>query len=430
MIRKETLKTIIADSQSRAFPVTWKRSLDIPTSVDKIISLTGARRSGKTYLLYHQMDKLLRQGIPRERIVYINFEDERIPFSADELDLILQSYRELHPSVDLSECYFFFDEIQEAPLWEKFVARIYESISKHIYLTGSNSTLLSREIATSLRGRTLNYEVYPLSFRELLSIFYPSLKQAKSADQAKIRALFQKFIYHGGFPEIVQQEEALRVKILQEYFNVMMLRDLIERYQISQTAALKYFCKRLISSSAGDFSVYKVYLELKSQGYKVSKDTLYEFQVYAEAIYLNRLLDKFDESFVKAELSRKKTYVIDQGLGTAMDFKFAQDRGRLLENTVGLELIKYGKYLAYAIQDSAECDFVVKDKNQIMEAIQVAVHLDDQRTRNREVKGLVNTCKRYHLDRGTILCMDHEEEFAVEGIAIQVLPAWRYVLNL
>ena len=129
----------------------------------------------------------------------------------------------------------FFDEIQEAPLWEKFVARIYESISKHIYLTGSNSTLLSREIATSLRGRTLNFEVYPLSFRELLNIFYPSLKQATSADQAKIRALFQKFIYHGGFPEIINQEEDFRVKILQEYFNVMMLRDLIERYQISQT---------------------------------------------------------------------------------------------------------------------------------------------------------------------------------------------------
>jgi hypothetical protein len=430
MIRKETLKTIIADSQARAFPVTWKRSLDIPTSVDKIVSLTGARRSGKTYMLYHQMEKLFHQGVPRERIVYINFEDERIPFSADELDLILQAYRELHPSLDLSGCYFFFDEIQEAPSWERFVARIYESISKHIYLTGSNSTLLSREIATSLRGRTLNYEVYPLSFRELLKIFHPSLGQATSVDQAKIRTLFKKFIHHGGFPEIIHQDEDLRIKILQEYFNVMILRDLIERYHIPQTPALKYFCKRLISSSAGDFSVHKVYLELKSQGYKVSKNTLYEFQEYAESIYLNRLLDKFDESFIKAELSRKKTYVIDQGLGTAMDFKFAQDQGRLLENTVCLELIKHGKDIAYTIQDQTECDFVVKEKSQISEAIQVAVHLEDQRKRNREIKGLVNTCKRYHLERGTILCMDHEEEFAVEGISIQVLSAWRYLLNL
>ncbi len=430
MIRKETVKTLIADNQARVFPVTWKRSLDIPPSVDKIISLTGARRSGKTYMLYHQMDSLIRQGISREQIVYINFEDERIPFSADELDLILQSYRELHPSMNLSECYFFFDEIQEAPSWEKFVARMFESISKHIYITGSNSTLLSREIASSLRGRTLNYEVYPLSFRELMSIFYPSLHQVTSADQAKIRSLFQSFIHHGGFPEIIHQGEDLRIKILQEYFNVMMLRDLIERYHIPQTAALKYFCKRLISSSAGDFSVHKVFLELKSQGYKVSKNTLYEFQMYTESIYLNRLLDKFDESLIKAELSRKKTYVIDQGLGTAMDFKFAQDQGRLLENTVCLELIKHGKDIAYAIQDQAECDFVVKEDSQISEAIQVAVHLEDQQTRNREIKGLVNTCKRYHLDRGTILCMDHEEEFAVEGISIQVVPAWRYLLNL
>jgi hypothetical protein len=430
MIRKDLVKTIIADNQARALPLIWKRSLDIPTSVDKIVSLTGARRSGKTYLLYHQMDKLLHQGIPRQQIVYINFEDERIPFRSDELDLILQSYRELYPSIDLSECYFFFDEIQEAPLWEKFVARIYESLSKHIYITGSNSTLLSREIASSLRGRTLNYEVYPLSFRELLNICYPSIHQVTSADQGKIQALFQSYIHHGGFPEIIKQNEDLRIKILQEYFNVMILRDLIERYQIPQTAALKYFCKRLISSSACDFSVHKVFLELKSQGYKVSKNTLYEFQSYTESIYLNRLLDKFDESFIKAEFSRKKTYVIDQGLGTAMDFKFAQDLGRLLENTVCIELIKHGKDMAYSIQDQTECDFVVKEKSQIIEAIQVTVHLEDQQTRNREIKGLINTCKRYHLDRGTILCMDQEEEFSMEGVFIQVISAWRYLSNL
>jgi len=430
MIRKDLVKTILADNQTRALPMIWKRSLAIPTAVDKIVSLTGVRRSGKTYMLYSQMDKLLQQGIAREQIIHINFEDERISFRAEELDLILQAHRELHPSIDVSECYFFFDEIQEVPLWERFIVRLYESLCKHVYITGSNSTLLSREIASSLRGRTLNYEVYPLSFRELVNILYPSINQITSVEQGKIQALFQSYIHHGGFPEIIKHNEDLRIKVLQEYFNVMILRDLIERYQIPQTAALKYFCKRLIASSACDFSVHKVFLELKSQGYKVSKNTLYEFQSFTESIYLNRLLDKFDESIIKSEFSRKKTYVVDQGLGSAMDFKLYQDLGRLLENTVCLELIKHGKDIAYSIQDLTECDFVVKKNSQIIEAIQVTVHLEDQQTRNREIKGLISTCKRYHLSQGIILCMDHDEEFSMEGIFIRVISAWRYLLNL
>ncbi|HXK52356.1 MAG TPA: AAA family ATPase, partial [Caldisericia bacterium] len=263
MIRKELIKTILTDNQARALPMRWNRSLEIPTGLDKIVSLTGARRSGKTYMLYNQIEKLLQQGVPKEHIVFINFEDERIPFRCDELDIILQSYRELFPGVDVSQCYFFFDEIQEAPQWEKFVARIYETISKHIYITGSNATLLSREIASSLRGRTLNFEVYPLSFHEYRAIHHPSININTSSGQGKMQSLFQSFIHQGGFPEIIGKDENIRIKILQEYFNVMVLRDLIQRYDISQTAALRYFCKRVISSSACDFSVHKVYLELK-----------------------------------------------------------------------------------------------------------------------------------------------------------------------
>jgi len=381
-------------------------------------------------MLYNQIEKLLQQGVPKEHIVFINFEDERIPFHSDELDIILQSYRELFPEVDVAQCYFFFDEIQEAPQWEKFVTRIYETISKHIYITGSNATLLSREIASSLRGRTLNFEVYPLSFNEYRAIHDPSININTSSGQGKMQSLFQSFLHQGGFPEIIHKDGNIRIKILQEYFNVMVFRDLIQRYEISQTAALKYFCKRVISSSACDFSVHKVYLELKSQGYKIGKNTLYDFQSHTESIFLNRYLDRFDESVIKTELSRKKTYMIDQGLGAALDFKLSQDIGRLLENLVYLELIKHGKSIAYSIQDQTECDFVIKGNDTIQEAIQVAVHLDDPSTRNREIRGLINTCKRYHLDKGTILCMDRDEEFIENGISIQVVSAWRYLMNL
>jgi uncharacterized protein len=427
MEKKDLLKTIITDNQTRSLPEIWKRTLELPQDTNKIITLVGVRRSGKTYHLFNQIKKLLQQGIPPESILYFNFEDERIDATTDILDLILQCFQELNPNTDLPRCYFFFDEIQTIPNWEKFITRTYETITKKIYITGSNATLLSQEIASALRGRTISYEVFPFSFRELVWHTYPSINPKSSFGKAKLVTLFQQFLHQGGFPELLGLDDAIRIKVLQEYFNVMVLRDLIERYSISQTTILKYFCKRIVSNSANEFSVNKIFNELKSQGYKIGKNVLYDYQSFAEAIYLNRLVPKFDESIIKSELSRKKTYVIDQGLGSALDFKLSQDLGRLLETTVGLELIKQGKDISYS-HNGTECDFIIKNNKQVIGAIQVALHLEDETTKNREIRGLVNACKRHHLKKGTIICLEHTEEFVADGILIQVHPAWSYFL--
>ncbi|MBI2314829.1 ATP-binding protein [Candidatus Daviesbacteria bacterium] len=425
MTGKDLLKTIITDSQSRATPKIWERTLKIPSDSGKILTLSGVRRSGKTYHLFNLISQLKTKGISNERILYINFEDERLQLSSKELDLILQAYQELYPQLDLANCYFFFDEIQEAEGWQKFVARIYSSISQHVFITGSNAKLLSKEIATALRGRNLTFEVYPLSFGEFIDVVSPKLNPYSSADKAKLVNLFGRFMRQGGFPELVKQEEGLRDKILQEYFNVMVFRDLIERYQISQTTILKYFCKRIIGTSAGEFSVNKIYNELKSQGYQVSKDTLYSYQGYAEAIYLNRFISKYSYSVVKTESSQKKTYVIDQGLGAALDYKFSQDKGRLLETTVALELLKQGQQINYQ-QNGGECDFVVIGKDKVVKAIQVSLDFTDTQTKEREIKGLVIACQKFNLKKGVIISLNHEEEFKVDGIQVAVIPAWQY----
>jgi len=428
MTDKVQLKTIITDNQERLLPEVWKRSLEIPLESGKIITLSGVRRSGKTYHLFNLMNQLKNQEIEAKQILYINFEDERLHLSVDELDLILQAYQELYPALKLSSCYFFFDEIQEIEGWEKFIARIYASISRHVFITGSNAKLLSREIATALRGRTLTYEIYPLSFAEFVAVISPGLNPHSSTDKAKLINLFDQFLYQGGFPEIIKQENELKEKVLQEYFNVMVFRDLIERYQISQATILKYFCKRVVSASGGEFSVNKIYNELKSQGYQVSKDTLYDYQGYVDAIYLNRFITKYSHSVVKAESSLKKTYVIDQGLGVALDYKLAQDKGRLLETTVALELLKQGKQIAYQ-QNGSECDFVTLEKGMVTSAMQVAAQLSDPKTREREIKGLVQTCQKFNLLEGVILTFDHTEQFEQVGIQIQILPAWQYFLK-
>lgn len=427
MDKKDLLKTIILDGQSRILPKVWPRSLSIPLDSKKIVTLTGVRRSGKTFHLFEIINQLQAQGVSRERILYLNFEDERLNIDGSEMDLILQAYQELYPDLNMSDCYFFFDEIQEVNGWEKFIDRLYSSISSRVFVTGSNSKLLSREIATALRGRTITFEVYPLSFSEFVNVLSPGLSPHKSSDKAHLISLFKRFLHEGGFPEIITQPQDIKDKILQEYFNVMLLRDLVERYNVSQVAVLKYFCKRVIGASAGEFSVNKIYNELKSQGYGISKDRLYSYRENVESIYMGRFVAKYSESVVRSDGSHKKVYAIDQGMGAALDFKLGEDEGRLLETTVALELLKQGKQISY-YQDGVECDFVVIDKGRVTEAIQVTVGLYDPATRTREVRGLVQCCKRLNLTGGTMITLDTTETIDVENLSIRVLPAWKYFL--
>ena len=196
-----------------------------------------------------------------------------------------------------------------------------------------------------------------------------------------------------------------------------------------QVFIIKHFCKRVVAGSAGEFSVNKIYNEFKSQGYKISKDSLYDYQDYVDNIYLARFIPKYAHSVVKSQMSQKKSYVIDQGLGVALDFTLAQDTGRLLETVVALELIKAEKQIAY-YSNGSECDFVVVEKDQVTQAIQVTQELGDQETKKREIAGLVNACKKFNLSTGSILTLDTDEELVVDGVEIKIIPAWKYLWNL
>ena len=248
MKKKQLLKQIIRDFHlSENFDVK-PRNIQPPIDTKKIITLIGVRRCGKTSIFYHMINQLIEK-IEKTKILFLNFEDERFELNSDELDLILQAYMELYPSYKLSECYFFFDEIQNIPNWEKFIRRMYDTISKNIFITGSNSKLLSSEIATSLRGRTLNFEIFPLSFKEYLSFKDIEVDFYSSKSLAFIKNAQESFLKNGSFPEILFLEEIYANKTLQEYFNVLLYKDLAERYNITNTVALKFFLKRIISST-------------------------------------------------------------------------------------------------------------------------------------------------------------------------------------
>lgn len=426
MKKKEQLKQIIRDFHlSTDFDVK-PRTLQPPFFTNKIITLIGVRRCGKSSILYHMINELCKR-VDKTKILFLNFEDERLELNSDELDLILQSYMELYPEQNLSECYLFFDEIQNVANWEKFIRRVYDTVTKNIFITGSNSKLLSSEIATSLRGRTLSFEVFPLSFKEYLSFKGIEIDLYSSRSLAHIKNAQGAFLKNGSFPETLFLDEIYATKILQEYFNVLLYKDLAQRYNITNTVALKFFLKRVIATATKQISINKIYNELKSSGIKIGKNTLYDFLDYVQNIYLALTLQKYDTSLVNKELGEKKIYSIDIGLNNAIEFRFSDNIGKALENAVFLELKRNNNEIYYYKSAKSECDFVISTKGKITHALQVTYDMSDVDTKEREIKGLLEACQNFDLRVATIVTYDSEDEFEIEGIRINLIPFYKWV---
>lgn len=424
---KNVLKTIIADFHSQRLRHVLPRNMILPVNTGIIISLIGVRRSGKTYLLYDTIKRLISAGIQKRNIVYINFEDERLSLEKYSLDLILQAYLELYPEKDLAECYFFFDEIQNVDGWEKFVRRIYDTISRNIFITGSNATLLSTEIATELRGRSVSYTLYPLSFSEYLDFNKAEKEYSATIQRVKLAGHFRMFMLYGGFPELIDLDDTLKIKKLQDNFNTIIYRDLVERYDISNSLVLKFFLKRILSQATKPFSVNRIWKDLRSMGYRIGNNTLYEYADHIQASFASLMINRFDYSGIRQALSEKKAYAIDNGILTAVDWSFSENHGKLLENLVALELLKSGKDVMY-FSDTRECDFIIAEKLS-WSAIQVCYSLKESDTYERETDGLVNACKYLKLKSGTILTYEEESEIKKDDITIEALPAYKYVLE-
>ncbi len=385
----EALKFIIAEYQELRPKNLIVRQTDIRVDLNKIITIVGPRRSGKTYILYQLINQLLNKGMQKHKILFLNFEDERL--EGVEADQILWAYREMYPDTALEDVAFFFDEIQALKNWHKFVFRLYEQYKPKIFLTGSNSKLLSQEIATQLRGRTLTFEIYPLSFTEFLKFKNIPSEFYSPAVRAKINNAFDESLTFGGFPEVVLIDKDLKINLLQNYFQTIFFKDIIERYQVKNIFALKFFIKRIIRNLGKPTSVHKLYNELKSANIKISKDTLYDFLEYCQSVFLLRSLPKLSLSETKRLTSQNKFFIIDNGLAYALTPDYSTNKGVLLENLVYKELKNRGFDLFYYRND-AEIDFVAIKKS-VVYLIQVAYTLEDKTTLSRELKAFAEAKK-------------------------------------
>ncbi len=428
---KTIISQLIDDFQERSLPTPVSRTnlfFEIKGKADVVI---GMRRSGKTWFCFQKINQLLQKKISRNQILYLNFEDERLlGFTVGNFQEILDMYYGKFPENKNKTCYFFLDELQRIDQWEMFIRRLLDSENIQIFITGSSSKLLSTEIATSLRGRSLTTEIFPFSFQEFLryhGLFTDKPGSFGSKTAAILRKAVKEYSQNGGFPEVQNIDPNIKTEILQGYIDTVLLKDVIERHGVNNITAMKHLVRTLMSSSGKKFSTNKFYNTLKSMSVKCTKNNLYN--------YLDHLTDAFVFYRVpihsRSEKSRMinpvKIYTIDTGLKNAMIFQNSSDFGPLLENMVFLHLRRNNYQIEYVnTRKGFETDFFARNPitNEI-KLIQVCWQLSEQKTFDREYRGLQSAMEEFSIPSGTIITWDDEAQLANN---INAIPIWKWLL--
>lgn len=369
-----------------------QREAKFPNAPNKIKVAVGMRRTGKTYFIYESILKLLEEGVPLSRILFINFEDDRLlPLDQKKLALLVEAFYTLYPENHDLKCYLFLDEIQNVEDWPIVIRRFHDSKNVELFLTGSSAKLLSKEISTSLRGRSLSTEIWPYSFNEFMKAnnydIDRNLFDKKTQDL--LTKIFLLYLSKGGFPEVTHYEEDVRKRTLQDYVDVVIFKDIIERHKIKNASMIKYMILSMIHNISSPFTVNKFYNDLKSQGYSIGKDTLYEYADHVEDAYLAFSLPLNDRSIRKVQTNPKKIYSIDPGLVRATTLDYESNLGRLFENVVYLDLRRQGCAIDYYLtSDRYEIDFIVQTPKGKNKFFQVVWDTKDKHTLNREHRAL------------------------------------------
>ncbi|MBS3154901.1 ATP-binding protein [Candidatus Woesearchaeota archaeon] len=403
MIDKETLRKLVRLQREEIslFDSGIEREdiLKLDLNVPFAVILSGIRRCGKSTLLLQLMKKI-------DGFYYFNFEDLRIgDFDIGDFEKLDQVFHEEYKDQN----YYFFDEIQNIPKWEIFIRRLVD-LKKHIIITGSNASLLSNELGTKLTGRHLNYELFPFSFKEFLRI---------NKKNPAISS-FESYLSEGGFAEYLKLK---RPDILQELLRDILARDIITRYKLRNQKILKDLAVYLLTNIGKQFT----YNSLKKNFKLGSVNTAISFISYFEDTYMLFTIPRFDYSMKKMLVSPKKVYAIDNGFVTRNSASFFDDKGRLLENLVFINLRKKNKEIFY-FQEENECDFLVRDGTKIVKAIQVCYEINEE-SRDREIKGLIDAMNKFKLKEGLILTYNQEDKFVVEDKTIKAIPVWKWLLE-
>ena len=399
---RQLIRQKIIDTIAVPVPALTRRDVWLPTVRNKAIAVIGMRRAGKTSMLWQILADRLAQGTPREGLLYFSFEDERLAgMQANDLDLLIEEYYRLYPEWrDQRRATFFLDEIQVVPGWEMFARRLLDSERVDLFLSGSSARLLSREVATSMRGRALESVVLPFSFRESLRHAgrepLTAPEYLVKAERSWLDKQLVTFLDQGGFPEAQGLDARNRVALLSGYVDVVLLRDVVERHGISHPLVLRWMVRQLLGSAASPFSVNKFHVDLKSQGVAVGKDTLHAYLGHLEDAFLLRCIGIATDSERRRRVNPRKVYPVDTGLIPIYDRSGKANRGQALEAAVLLELDRRGAEVTYVrTVDGFEVDFLARYVEGHEELIQVCANIDNPNTFSREIRALQNATTEF-----------------------------------
>jgi len=430
----EMLKEMILDFQEVELLTGVPRRLKVTVVTGKATVCIGVRRSGKSVFMFQLIKRLMDSGISRQNILYLNFFDDRLHgFGQQKLNDILEAYYSLYPEKKGAEkIYCFFDEIQMISGWESFVDRLIRTEKCQVYITGSSAQMLSKEVATQMRGRALSWEIFPFSFIEFLD--YKGIKANKNLStksRLHVQKVFEEYWQTGGFPEVAGLEKPMRIKTHQEYFNTVLFRDLVERHDISHPKAITDLAHWLVDNTASLYSVNNLTGYLKSLGHKVPKSAVSDYLEWFEDAYFLFTVRIYDASLARANTNPKKIYCIDHSMVTSVASGILINSGHLLENLVFTSLRRVcSKIYYYKTKSGREVDFIVQLNGRSMMLIQVCESMTDPQVRKREIAALSEAMAEMKQASGTIVTRNEEERIKIDAREIAVLPAWRFLLNL
>jgi uncharacterized protein len=429
----DILKEMILDFEETELAIGTPRRVNVTPQPGKATVCIGVRRSGKSTFMFQLMQRLLESGVSRQNILYLNFFDDRLhSLQHSGLGVILEAYFLLYPEKKNTEkVYCFFDEIQVIVGWEPFIDRLLRTEKCEVYITGSSAQMLSKEIATQMRGRALSWEIFPFSFPEYLdSTGTGSDGPLSTKKRLTIQKAFTEYWQTGGFPEVTAVNSHLRIKIHQEYFNAMLFRDLVERHDISHPKAVTDLAHWLVDNTASLYSTNKLTGYLKSLGHKAPKSAVSDYLEWFEDAYILFTVRIFDASLARANTNPKKIYCIDHALVNSVSSGILVNSGHLLENMVFTALRRITPDIFYfKSRNGREVDFLAQRQDRSRMLIQVCESMTDPQTRKREVTSLSEAMTELNLTEGTIVTRGEEEQIQVESGIIKVLPVWRFLLN-
>ena len=433
---KNAIKTVLAEFYEDGLPeVVVHRDVEYYEKLTLATVIKGMRRTGKTFVTYERMRKLVKGGIPPGRIVHLNFEDERIKtITVDQLHLIGEAHAELFPEFAQEKIWYFLDELQNVKDWEAYARRLVDSPKVQLCLTGSSSKLLSEEIATAMRGRSVPLEVFPLSFGEYLR-FNSVLKKPlaagvfTSAQRGVLRNAMSRYFNVGGFPAVQDMPEAARNATLQDYLHAVVYRDVLQRHKVVSVQSLLYTLDYLVHNYARRISVHAISGVLKNLAYPSRREDVADYVSYFKEAYLVYPVSVLSDSLAVKRVNPDKYYVVDTGLISAVTPKIDSERGWKLENLVYMTLRRGMRKIHYfPLPDNREVDFHVYDQLAGRHSlVQVAWDISDDTTFRRELSALREAKTATGIEDCVVVTWDTEADL---GDGIRAVPVWQWCLSV